>query len=599
MSKPWQEPSFGDLKIKDKIVEGEFRTGWPRLVPAPARIRPIGDPNTYIENYDEKRRRAFPSILRDEGVSYSRIRLIGRQSAGVDKPDPFPTLLVETTSYEGAWSNAVLKLVKALKKSTVKHRGPIHVEIVERGYDDPRVLPIEAYDTVLPIWRDDLGPSVVQTLAEFRVQWKLLSLVKMGCCPVSEFDRQARPPLPIMLVEAWDANEEVWEREILPRLKGLIADTRIANVEIWQAYEYGDNEVLNVTRLPERTWWERPLRIGDGLGPQGVPSIGTLGGFLDLEDRERKNSTTCILTSFNAVRNCSGVAPRSDSPPEKAFISRNITDPDPRPILKSPTDPDVERKIELVQREIEGLKREIYGEGQPAGSPPCIADLAEKGDQRAMEAVEVSRRMLAILDDQASKLSETTQFIAGSVRAVSGFAHHDSKKVALDWALVDVAPGRPVDLQFQRDNQLQGDLDLPFWTRREFSSWKKISSFKTGDVLKVGRATGWSSGQLNYAKAWLNFRKEEGALGGQQVYGTVVECMRIENPRGQRHPFSIGGDTGSMVLDADDGACIGLLFSGDEGETYGLMAPIEDVFYSVEEVTGCKVVKPQLISEAD
>lgn len=309
MPRPWDQPSFGDLKIKDKIVEGEFRTGWPRLVPAPARIRPIGDPNTYIKDYDEKYH-TFTSILRDEGVSYSRIRLVGRQSAGVDKPDPFPTLLVEAKSYEGSWSNAVLKLVKTLKKSTVKHRGPIHVEIVERGYDDPHVLPIEAYDTVLPIWRT-LGPSVVQTLAEFRVQWKLLSLVKIECCRVSElyFD-QPRPPLNVMLVEAWDANKEIWNREIFPRLKALIADTKIANVEIWQAYECGNNEVLEVPRLPERTWWEKPLRIGDGLGPQGARSNGTLGGFLDLEDREKKNSTTCILTSFNAVRNCPGVAPR-------------------------------------------------------------------------------------------------------------------------------------------------------------------------------------------------------------------------------------------------------------------------------------------------
>lgn len=115
-----------------------------------------------------------------------------------------------------------------------------------------------------------------------------------------------------------------------------------------------------------------------------------------------------------------------------------------------------------------------------------------------------------------------------------------------------------------------------------------MSSFKSGDVLKVGRSIRWTSGGLNHARAWLNVRGKE--------CDTVVQCIRVENSRRQWHPFSAGGDQGSMIFDASDGACIGLLFSEDEDQTYGLIAPIEDVFRSIEDTTGCKVVLPRLVS---
>lgn len=290
-----------------------------------------------------------------------------------------------------------------------------------------------------------------------------------------------------------------------------------------------------------------------------------------------------------------GITP---TPPEKALKSLSITGSNH--FLKSPTEPDVARKIELLEREIKGTKKDIYGEDLPPGSPPCISDRAEMGDERAIKALGVAQQMISNLEGQINKLSNTDQFLAGRVRALSGFQYltkPDGKKMALDWALAEVHPSRPVDLKFPRDNQVQGDLDLPFWAWQEFSSCRKISSFKTGDVLKVGRATGWSSGEINYAEAWLSLRKEEGhGTLWEQEYGTVVNCMRIENPHGQQQAFSIRGDSGSMILDAVDGACVGLLFGGDEGETYGLMTPIEDVIHSVEQVTGCKVVQPQFTS---
>ncbi|KAF9640051.1 Peptidase cysteine/serine trypsin-like protein [Lasiodiplodia theobromae] len=568
VSKTIKSRMLNDEQVKTNIVEGRFRVGWPRLVPQPTRTRLVANQNYYIKDYEE-RLPVFTAILSSQGIIYSKCCLVERKAAGTSHSS-YLTLLVEASSREGTWCNAVLQLVRVLETIVINHDGPIHVEIIERGLDDPRVLPVGASDAMLPIWQN-LAPSVIQTLSEFPVHWKLLSLVKIGYGVPGD---QTKQPVTTVLVEAWDADEDIWELEIVPRLSALIADTGIPNLEIWQAYKYSKEEWCeNVSRLPERTWWEKPLRIGDGLGPWGSPSTGTLGGIVIIEDLVKGERTKCLLTNSHVVRNCPGLTSQSN----KALKSLDIVATQSDRIVNSPTESDVARKIKLLQTEIKHLKM-VISHRLPGGSHRFVADRL---------------KMVKDLEDQVRRLSDNAQFTAGCVRALSGFQNlfgpDNDKSIALDWALVQVCPSRPVNTQFSRDNQTQGSLDMPFWTRwGEFERWKKISSFKSGNVLKVGRATGWTSGGLNYARAWLNVRSEE--------CGTVVECMRVENPRRQWHPFSVGGDQGSMIFDASDGACVGLLFSGDEGQTYGLITPIEDVFHSIEEITGCKVVLPRLVS---
>lgn len=324
MSDPWR-PSFGqgsnpppavskkrrtaaqsDDEVKANIVEGHCRTGWPRLMPHPTRNHLIHNPDAYVKNYDEMMS-TFSAILTAQAVNFTKIRLVQRKSAGSSQSS-YPTLLIEASTSAGSWFNAVLRLVRVLETTVADYDGSIYVEIFRMGYDDPRVLPIRANDNVLSLWHN-LGPSAVQVLSQFPVQWKLLSLVKLEC---RVYGNQSGSPATTMLIEAWDANDDIWELTIVPHLKALIANTSIANLDIWQAYKYtaaGDSP-LEVPRLPERTWWEKSLRMGDGLGPQGFPVIGTLGGFLTIEDQATKNKTTCLLTNFHVVRNCPGLKAR-------------------------------------------------------------------------------------------------------------------------------------------------------------------------------------------------------------------------------------------------------------------------------------------------
>ncbi|KAL1636413.1 hypothetical protein SLS58_009832 [Diplodia intermedia] len=584
-----------DEDVKVDIVEANFRTGWPKLVPQPTINRPCSNPDYYVTGYRQKEAE-FRTVLQVQGISFNRVRLVERKSAG--SRSFYPTLLVEATSRSGSWYNAVLRLSRLLLNTTGKYDGSIHVEIVEFGSDTPRIFPIHAGDNVLNTWHN-LGMSVVSGLAKFQVHWKLLSLVKLSCRP---YGANAGPSTTTMLIEAWDADADDWELKILPGLKGLIQNTAIENVEIWQAQGHssvGDGKV-EVTALPERTWWEKPLRIGDGLGPQGIPSIGTLGGFVRIEDPVKKVGSTCILTNCRVVKPCPGLTERmTPNPPEKALKALNITETPLSHIVVSPSDLDLKRKIEILEEEIQATKENTYGPLPPGAAPP-LADRAEMGDERAARAVEVSEKLINKLESQVRCLSHDPNFVAGAVRAVSGFQYllkDGNKKVALDWALVQTVSGRDPDPSFSSDNRYQSGLHLPSWARRDFESWRKLSQSKPTDVMKVGRATGWTQGEINYAEAWLNLTESPcNGINWEEEYGTVVECMRVENPRGTQTPFSIGGDSGSMVLDTKDGACVGLVFGGDEGGLYALMTPIEDVFSSIEKVTGCRIVRPRLVA---
>ncbi|KKY16936.1 putative peptidase cysteine serine trypsin-like protein [Diplodia seriata] len=402
--------------------------------------------------------------------------------------------------------------------TTGKYDGNIHVEIVEFGSDTPRIFPIHADDDILDTWRN-LGESVVSGLARYQVHWKLLSLVKLSCRP---YGANAGPPTTTMLIEAWDPDADDWELKILPGLKGLIKNSAIENVEIWQAQGHSSDGggKLNVANLPERTWWETPLRIGDGLGPQDIPSTGTLGGFVRIEDPVKKVESICILTNCHVVMPCPGLTEQmTPNPPETALKALNITETPLSHIVMSPSYPDLKEKIELLELDIQGTKEEAYGPLPPGALPP-LAERAQWGDKKAIRALQVSKEIIDRLEAQS----------------------------------------------------------------------------KTTDVMKVGRATGWTQGEINHAEAWMNLTRSSNGITWEKEYGTVVECMRVENPRGPLDPFSIGDDSGSMVVDTRDGACVGLVFGGNEGGTYALMTPIEDVFSSIEKVTGCRIVMPRLVA---
>ncbi|EKG09794.1 Peptidase cysteine/serine trypsin-like protein [Macrophomina phaseolina MS6] len=598
-SKKRRAENRSDEEVKASIVEAEFRMGWPRLIPRYTEMRRMGNEEFYIKDYD-KTMDTLHTILRAQAISY-------RQLSFVKCRPPYtsaqyqPTILIEVYNKSGSWYNAILRIVRVLEASHNEYEGDIFVEIVERGYDYPLVLPIKAHDDILPTWHAT-ADSIIKMLSQFNIRWKLLSLVKLGC-RLSDH-RGSQRVVKTVLIEAWDPEDIAWELSILPRVKQLISGTSISNVEIWQAYYHKTaGEWMDVETLPERTWWTPELRIGDSIGPTGFESTGTLGGFISLEDPRNKEITEFAITNCHVVRDCSGLLQElKPHPPGTVLQSLDLPNVPSAYLMQAPSEADIRWKIKVMEHEITCRRAESYRVNEPGSliQQPSVADKAEFGDAAAIVYMAKYNELIEKLNKGIATLSDRRKSILGSVRAVSGCQYLQkpgNRKSALDWALINIDSSRQASNSFEDLGRQKQNLPLlPLWHLQKFKYWRKISTMTTEKVIKVGRSSGWTAGEVNKAAAWLNLAKKDGDDMWEQEYGTVVECVKVENPHGFDGAFSRPGDSGSLVFDEKDGVCIGILFGGDRVQGYGLMTPMEDTIQSIEMVTGSTVVSPKLIT---
>lgn len=83
---------------------------------------------------------------------------------------------------------------------------------------------------------------------------------------------------------------------------------------------------------------------------------------------------------------------------------------------------------------------------------------------------------------------------------------------------------------------------------------------ETWDVRKIGRTTGLTRGRITA----LGLLEQEVDYDGRRMrFDDVIEVTGLD----ESEPFSDGGDSGSLVVDADRYA-VGLLFAGDARTTY-------------------------------
>jgi len=107
-------------------------------------------------------------------------------------------------------------------------------------------------------------------------------------------------------------------------------------------------------------------------------------------------------------------------------------------------------------------------------------------------------------------------------------------------------------------------------------------------VFKKGRSTRLTWGNINGLKTDIHFMGEP--------KGTFWSAYDIVSANGK--DFSMGGDSGSFVLDSD-GQLAGLLFAGSEPKfgheadlRHGYVIPIGSVIDDIEAMTGGKVSLP-------
>lgn len=271
--------------------------------------------------------------------------------------------------------------------------------------------------------------------------------------------------------------------------------------------------------------------------------------------------------------------------------------PSPHPI-SVPTDRDTDAKKEWLQHQITAIRHHVYGTASSqTGRAPTLGERAEWGDKKAQKQVDAAEEEIAGLERDVAAMEDKTKFHAGTLKAVSGHSvsTKGEEKLGLDWALVAIDESRDHTTAFPfRDLGIDRGTSFPSWVSTELTTWTTFAK-SSGKLIKVGRMTGWTTGALNYADAYVNLDKNVGP-GWESAFGTVVRCIKVQRHWDQQDAFAVPGDSGALVLDIETGACCGLLFGSNEFLGYGLVTQADVLFDSIERVTGCKVVEPRRLA---
>ncbi|KAK8165243.1 hypothetical protein IWX90DRAFT_158672 [Phyllosticta citrichinensis] len=341
------------------------------------------------------------------------------------------------------------------------------------------------------------------------------------------------------------------------------------------------------------------MSVGKVIAPaEAEDGTGTVGGFIQLRSKEGDTSHH-ILTNFHVIKTPRLQQHLEPAPLQSICLPRGST---AHPV-KVPSHFDSKVMLESLDKSIQTWHAKVHD--SYGGRPSCF-DRAEMGDKGAQWQVEDSKNRIEQHEKSKLEILESSKRPAGAVRATSGYQHigWNNKKLALDWALVEVDSSRLLAYTLPSSPEtvlVQKDFDVPSWANDPEQRWSRSPQLSQ-EVVKLGRMTGWTCGRLGPATCfWRSLAKDDHEVGEwYDRYGTVVECLQVfgrfeeEKPHDSlRNPllFAAGGDSGSVVKDFYTGAWVGLLFCAHR-TGWALMTPMAAVMHSIESVTGEEVVDP-------
>lgn len=155
-------------------------------------------------------------------------------------------------------------------------------------------------------------------------------------------------------------------------------------------------------------------------------------------------------------------------------------------------------------------------------------------------------------------------------------------------------------ISFARANSIDAAIarledDVEFWTGwhpavdARLSGQKKVTARDASrglEVLKIGRTTALTRGRVTLVG--LDGLRVDMGDPGRRQYATFDDQIEITGTG--RRPFSDGGDSGSLILDAKRGAPIGLLFAGGE-DSDGVDATYANPIHTVLEMMKVRLTR--------
>ncbi|KAK7525347.1 uncharacterized protein IWZ02DRAFT_481095 [Phyllosticta citriasiana] len=519
-----------DEEVRENIVEQVFRIGWQSLSPLP----------TELTRYALQR---FRNILASESIDVFLLELGWQRTRGSKEGEHRVLRVVASDKISGgSWYNAVVRLARSLE--VLKVGGDqIHIEVIERGF--PRLYPVKSEDPILDLWSTEIAPMVLEQLTLAAISWQSLMLVYLGSIStVGEF--------PTMVIEADDVTDLAWD-SICVELQSAIGRAQ-CNLAIWQREKIHGIGHSTDSNLFQRMWTAN-LFPGRSCNP------------------------TAQWWSFEGLHSEKFPRGQHQKPDRRGHTAYP---------MKIPADMDTQAIISRERGPYEGLLGDVNFREKGA---PSLAERAEWGDTLAKIRVAECEDAKEKFEALRLKIEEHAKCPYGHLRATSGYSHLkvQNLRLALDWALVEVDQRRDLRKTCPHTNVLfQSGLSCPQWVRNEEQKWTSRHDLPE-TVVKVGRMTGWTQGIPNRAEAYWKplDRNDYEVSDWEDKFSVVVNFIQILGTS----VFAAAGDSGSVVRDLKTAAWVGLLF-GAHRVDWGLMAPIEAVLMSIEDVTGEKVINP-------
>ncbi|KAJ5812953.1 hypothetical protein N7447_009976 [Penicillium robsamsonii] len=570
------------------FLKSSCRAGGPVLTSLPAWTTE----NTFTDNPVQTHDRAI-KILDDLEIRFSVVVLKGRISKVDPEHTPIPTVLVLMPDHPqpDLWYQAAKQIHRDLEPSLPG----ISVEIIEEKlYDGLHCFPVERTHSIYSKWKK-IAETILMNV-NIR-EWTGLECWRYGTNTAGHLN-------PVTIIVEVDKTSTGSFLTAAQLIRGILAHFSESSADVLFMKDGKQPLVENLTI--HRDACSGAVYPGVSIGIHGT-SAGTytLGGLVQLqlpnESRWRTYGLTCfhavwppeenrsqqmlqIVGAETALSNWEYGPLRLELPP--SAIARQILRVD-HPSLR-----DLRRTITSIDDNIESSRTKEFlelevtqraiDEGEDLWMPES-ASRRYKAVARHIRTLQAARQPFVAMYDNRT-------YFLGYVAAGSGVyrtrTNDVGQTVSMDWALVDIAPGR-IQAQMHGD-EVDGNRPFhrdstAFTPPSEFLFNPQLQADPPMNLYKSGRSTGTTHGYYNGLVAVGIYRRRTANGGFEKV---VTWEHAIAGSVSQ--PFAEPGDSGSWVY-TSTGEVFGVLNSGNRRKNTMSISCIFDIFKDIKELTHAEV----------
>ncbi|KAF2004686.1 hypothetical protein P154DRAFT_571895 [Amniculicola lignicola CBS 123094] len=478
------------------------------------------------------------------------------------------TLLVVSRARQHSntlWTMAVSEIRKYFNTIGLNYA----IEMIDkRAHDGLQTRIVHPADADIELWNTTILPRVVEALGQ--QDWLSVDVLRRehphhpGSDPIS------------LIICARDADDPTWWNTITPSLTSILNAYELYDVQIVVLYlsellhcdktrTEPDQQLLKEVYRQDENWL-----MGASCGQSGSRSSGTLGGRVVLHGGDKTRFMG--LTNFHVLCN-------QDS--NMGIVQVSI-----------PSDSDHQRALQASQADLESAQGELKEE-----------------NQRVIAIGKRHRKMIKIqLDFRTAERRGVKELNrnAGDVYASSltPWNEPDSTSWAMDWCLFETLYQKTV-----LSTLLYPTPTGTAYTTIRAEEYASISRKDyVYDVVKRGRSSNWTKGTTSAIRSAIRISSSSpnpkipgpSHIERSTNVNKTLYCYGIISKNQKQ--FLDHGDSGAFILLDESfgenyGVIIGLAFTGNLSSNASYMIPMDLVVKSIVQETKCRVIEPSYVGE--